>query len=244
MHRLLIVDDDPSVLQALKERPEWAEIGFEVAGCLESGEEALKWLSKNRADVVLTDIVMCGMSGVELARALWEENSQAYVIFLSGHQEFEYAQRAMAYGVKGYLLKPVRRAELLTTLNELARLLEKEGRPADRAEREIEEGLLARAKMYIRQHMSEEISVGRLAEAMHYSERHFRRQFAAVWKGSVVEFVTAVRIEAAQEMLRTGMDAAQAARAAGYENERYFRKVFKEKTGDLPAVWQSKNRRD
>ena len=240
MYRLLIVDDDPSVLEALSERPEWGEMGFEVAHCAESGEEAARWLEENQVDAVLTDVVMCGMSGVDLARMLWEDNSPAHVVFLSGHQEFSYAQKALAYGVSGYLLKPLQRAELLTALNELRCALDREVRPVTKAP---ENSLEARVSLYVRGHLSEDLSIGRVAEAMHYSERHFRRQFTALGVGSFTHYVHAARVEEAKKRLRAGEEPARVALAVGYSGERYFRQVFRELTGELPAVWQFKNRR-
>lgn len=153
-------------------------MGFEVAGCAEDGREALEWLAHNRADLVVTDIVMCNMSGLELARALWERGYPARVVLLSAHGEFDYARQGIAYGVAAYLLKPVRHEELLTVLNETASALE--NRREDRGapiEDDEDEGLVLRVERYVRAHIAEELSVARVAEAMHYSERHFRRQF-------------------------------------------------------------------
>ena len=79
-------------------------MGFEVAGCAEDGREALEWLAHNRADLVVTDIVMCNMSGLELARTLWERGYPARVVLLSAHGEFDYARQGIAYGVAAYRL--------------------------------------------------------------------------------------------------------------------------------------------
>lgn len=105
-------------------------MGFEVAGCLEDGTEALEWLESHSVDLVVTDIVMCNMSGLELARALWERGYPARVVLLSAYGEFDYARQGIAYGVAAYLLKPVRHEELLTVLNETASALENRRRIA------------------------------------------------------------------------------------------------------------------
>lgn len=243
MYRVLIVDDDPMILDGLCARPEWNAMGFEVAGCAEDGREALEWLAHNRADLVVTDIVMCNMSGLELARTLWERGYPARVVLLSAHGEFDYARQGIAYGVAAYLLKPVRHEELLTVLNETASALE--NRREDRGapiEDDEDEGLVLRVERYVRAHIAEELSVARVAEAMHYSERHFRRQFQKEARCQISDFMTRVRIARARELLSDGLSCEETARAVGYSGERYFKKVFHEITGESVAMWQSRRK--
>ena len=218
-------------------------MGFEVAGCAEDGREALEWLAHNRVDLVVTDIVMCNMSGLELARALWERGYPARVVLLSAHGEFDYARQGIAYGVAAYLLKPVRHEELLTVLNETASALE--NRREDRGapiEDDEDEGLVLRVERYVRAHIAEELNVGRVAEAMHYSERHFRRQFQKEARCQISDFMTRVRIARARELLSDGLSCEETARAVGYSGERYFKKVFHEITGESVAMWQSRRK--
>ena len=243
MYRVLIVDDDPMILDGLCARPEWGDMGFEVVGCAEDGREALEWLAHNRADLVVTDIVMCNMSGLELAHALWERGYPARVVLLSAHGEFDYARQGIAYGVAAYLLKPVRHEELLTVLNETVSALE--NRREDRGapiEDDEDEGLVLRVERYVRAHIAEELSVARVAEAMHYSERHFRRQFQKEARCQISDFMTRVRIARARELLSDGLSCEETARAVGYSGERYFKKVFHEITGESVAMWQSRRK--
>ena len=224
-------------------RPEWGDMGFEVACCLEDGTEALEWLESHSADLVVTDIVMCNMSGLELARTLWERGYPARVVLLSAHGEFDYARQGIAYGVAAYLLKPVRHEELLTVLNETASALE--NRREDRGapiEDDVDEGLVLRVERYVRAHIAEELNVGRVAEAMHYSERHFRRQFQKEARCQISDFMTRVRIARARELLSDGLSCEETARAVGYSGERYFKKVFHEITGESVAMWQSRRK--
>ena len=224
-------------------RPEWGDMGFEVACCLEDGTEALEWLESHSVDLVVTDIVMCNMSGLELARTLWERGYPARVVLLSAHGEFNYARQGIAYGVAAYLLKPVRHEELLTVLNETASALE--NRREDRGvpiEDDEDEGLVLRVERYVRAHIAEELSVARVAEAMHYSERHFRRQFQKEARCQISDFMTRVRIARARELLSDGLSCEETARAVGYSGERYFKKVFHEITGESVAMWQSRRK--
>lgn len=245
MYRVLLVDDDPMILDGLRARSEWRTMGFEVAACAEDGREALDWLEHNRADLVVTDIVMCDMSGLELARTLWERGYPARVVLLSAHGEFDYAREGITYGVAAYLLKPVRHEELLTVLNETASALENPGddRSAPLSDK-ADEGLVIRVERYMHEHLGEDLSVGRVAEAMHYSERHFRRQFQKEAHCQFSEFLMRMRVTRARELLNAGKSCEEAARAVGYSGERYFKNVFREVTGESVAVWQSRRRNE
>ena len=165
------------------------------------------------------------------------------MVLLSAHGEFNYARQGIAYGVAAYLLKPVRHEELLTVLNETASALE--NRREDRGvpiEDDEDEGLVLRVERYVRAHIAEELSVARVAEAMHYSERHFRRQFQKEARCQISDFMTRVRIARARELLSDGLSCEETARAVGYSGERYFKKVFHEITGESVAMWQSRRK--
>ena len=101
---------------------------------------------------------------------------------------------------------------------------------------------MLRVERYVRAHIAEELSVARVAEAMHYSERHFRRQFQKEARCQISDFMTRVRIARARELLSDGLSCEETARAVGYSGERYFKKVFHEITGESVAMWQSRRK--
>ncbi|MEH6942664.1 response regulator transcription factor [Bacillus sp. JJ722] len=115
LFQLLIADDEYEIRMGLKEYFPWEQMGFEVKGIAEDGEEALNLISKQSFDVLLCDIRMPKMSGLELASELHRMKSDIIVILLSGHKEFDYAQRAIEYGVRKFLLKPTKHKELAET---------------------------------------------------------------------------------------------------------------------------------
>ncbi len=107
MYRLIIADDEALIRAGLFYRNNWQEMGFEVAAMLEDGKEVLTLLEEQRVDVLLTDICMYQVSGLELANTIHEKYPWMKVILLSGYQEFEYAREAIRCGVYEYLLKPI-----------------------------------------------------------------------------------------------------------------------------------------
>ena len=107
MYRLIVADDEALIRAGLYYRNDWNAMGFEVVAMLEDGSEVLQLLEEQRADVLLTDICMYQVSGLELANIIREKYPWMKVILLSGYREFEYAKEAIRCGVYEYLLKPI-----------------------------------------------------------------------------------------------------------------------------------------
>ncbi len=107
MYRLIIADDEALIRAGLFYRNDWSAMGFEVAAMLEDGSDVLKFLEEQRADVLLTDICMYQVSGLEVAGIIREKYPWMKVILLSGYREFEYAKEAIRCGVYDYILKPI-----------------------------------------------------------------------------------------------------------------------------------------
>lgn len=122
MYKILFVDDEPNICEGLKLIVDWEREGFGIAGAVFNGSEALVQLDQTAADVIITDVRMPEMSGIELIKKLYEKKYPAKIIVISGYMEFEYAREALYYGVKNYILKPINREELENTV----RLLKKE----------------------------------------------------------------------------------------------------------------------
>lgn len=107
MYRIIIADDEALIRAGLYYRNDWNAMGFEVIAMLEDGGDVLKLLEEQRADVLLTDICMYQVSGLQVANIIKEKYPWMKVVLLSGYKEFEYAKQAMHYGVYEYLLKPI-----------------------------------------------------------------------------------------------------------------------------------------
>lgn len=124
MLKVILVEDEPSALRYLKSIIENKCIGFEVVDTAEDGIEGLEKIRKIRPDVVITDIKMGRMDGIELVSNVKEEFPSIYSIIVSGYQEFEYAKSAMKCGVIDYLLKPVSIKQMQKSLDTIREKLE------------------------------------------------------------------------------------------------------------------------
>lgn len=119
MIKVLIADDEERICQLIKALIDWEAMGLELAGFAHNGLEADELVGKLQPDILITDIRMPGISGLELIRRVKERSGELEIIVISGYAHFEYAQQAIKYGVGDYLLKPINRAELSATLEKL-----------------------------------------------------------------------------------------------------------------------------
>jgi two-component system, response regulator YesN len=126
MYRVVLADDETIALEGLRMLTDWEELGFEICGVCENGEDALSAVTECSPDLVVTDIRMPGIDGLELIRRVRQlDIQQPIFIVLSGYAEFEYARTALRYGVRHYMLKPVMDTEWDKVLAEVTEELEK-----------------------------------------------------------------------------------------------------------------------
>lgn len=131
MYKVLLVDDEPFITEGLSDAVDWSAFGLEVVGSAEDGEEALERLRELKVDLLITDISMPIMTGLELIRKARELQPQLKAIILSGYNEFDFLKEGMRLGIENYLLKPINFGELEATLADTVRKLEA-SKPAQR----------------------------------------------------------------------------------------------------------------
>lgn len=119
MQKVMIVDDEVIFRDYLKTVLDWETLGFTLSQEAKNGLEALELMSAERPDIALVDITMPFMDGLELAEKLKELYPEVSVVLITGHNEFEYARKALKIGVEDYILKPFSKDELLLTLVKL-----------------------------------------------------------------------------------------------------------------------------
>ena len=126
LYRVMLVDDEEDVRQAIARKIDWEEIGFEVVASAENGQEALELQARVHPDVVMTDIKMPFMDGLTLTRKLKENRKNTKVIIFSGFDEFEYAKEAIKLEAEEYLLKPLNASELKNVFLRIRENLDRE----------------------------------------------------------------------------------------------------------------------
>ena len=251
MIKVMIVDDEKYVRMGIKTETDWALIGCEVVGEAANGQEALEIADRVRPDLVVSDIRMPRMDGIQLAEKLVEKYPGVKVIFLTAYNEFEYARQAIRIGVSDYLLKPFQDGELEASIQRLLHLhpnapasnseLEEQLIPLKRKE-DVTNRYVQTAISYIEEHYPDmDFSVGKLAESMAVSEGHISRLFKAETDVSINNYLTKYRIRKAMDYLKdVQVKVYEVAEKVGYQDLAYFSNTFKKLVGKTPSDYQAK----
>lgn len=125
MYKVLLVDDEKPVLDNMRKVIKWEECGFSVCGTADCGEQACELLEKMEVNLVITDVMMPQMNGIQLAEYIGSHFPKTEMIIISGYDEFDYAQSAMRAGVMEYITKPTNPTELETALKNAARRIQR-----------------------------------------------------------------------------------------------------------------------
>lgn len=260
-YSLLIVDDEELIRKGIRARLEYLEISFSQIYEASSGSEALQILRACRVDIVVTDIRMPQMSGLELMEEGQKLQEGISYIVLSGYAEFEYAKRALELGAKAYLLKPLSNEELKREFEQLFVAMEKEQRmknavsahsrlSRERMEYSLEKGTDAKSKIqlairYIQNHYAEDIAVNELAEKFSMSPNYFSSMFKKETNKSAVNYITEYRIQKARDYLvHSEESVVDIAKKVGYEDSQYFFRVFKKAVGVTPLQYRRQHRKE
>ena len=119
MLKVLIADDEKMICSLISQLLDWNALGYEIVGMAYTGVDAYEMIRKEQPDVIISDIRMPGYDGIELIKRTKEAGIEAEFVMISGFKQFEYAQNAMKYGVKYYLLKPIEEDKLQEIAEEI-----------------------------------------------------------------------------------------------------------------------------
>lgn len=241
-YRVLIVEDETVIRNGLAALIPWEKYGFSIAALAENGYRALEMMENRRFDLVITDVRMPRTDGLEMLRSMREKNITSEVIILSGYANFDYARKAMEYGVRNYLLKPVDTGELIGCLQAVRSELDRrEAVPPEEpsAEQQGPGGeLCRRVTDYVAVHYGEELSIRMIADALHYNEVYLGRQFQKEIGLTFRDYLNTVRAAKAAKLLAAGGLVSNTAQKVGYKDLNYFCRVFKNAYGVTPSAYR------
>lgn len=232
MLRLVIVEDESNIRECLKNLFPWSSLDIEVAAAFPNGQEAYRYLSAQPADLLLTDIRLPGMTGLELVALLRENQNMIPVIILTGYRQFHYAQQAIRYQVSDFLLKPIKYEELTASVLRIKDQLMSQAEAA-REEEALEDAtyhqrLISNAKKYISAHLTD-ASLEGAAVSVNLSPGYFSRLFHKVTGMTFSDYLTGCRMEKAAEHLRNvNYKTYEVSLLVGYDNPKNFTRAFKQ----------------
>lgn len=238
MLKVLVVEDEELIRKGIVLAVDWAALDCVVVGEASNGEEALDAVERLSPSLIITDLKMPRMDGIEMLRRLREAGNPVYVIILTAYDSFTYAQSALRLGAVDFLLKPFHDGELEQAVRNLqSRMQTSEpvhGIPGlkkgDKSKYVLE------AMDYIGAHYNDPgITVGSIAQSLGISEGHLSHMFKKETDYTLLNYLTRYRIHKSMELLRDcRRKVYEVAELVGYKDVTYFSATFKKWWGSPP----------
>ena len=238
-YTVLIVEDEYLVRQGLVSLVDFARFDMRLLGQAENGLVAWQLIQKQAPDVLLADINMPQMNGIQLAQLVHEEFPDTHIVFLTGYDDFDYALSAVKLGVDDYLLKPFSKKDIEDMLGKVKRKLDKESQQRqvqDLVERK-QQGDLAQA---IQDHLADgEFTLKKLAAELGFSPSYLSVLVKKELGLPFQDYLVQERIKKAKLLLlTTDLRIYEIAEQVGFEDMNYFSQRFKQVTGVTPRQFK------
>lgn len=244
MMRVMVVEDEEMIRKGIVMAVDWAALDCIVVGEAANGEQALAVAEDCQPTLIITDLKMPKMDGLEMVRRLREAGSRAYVIILTAYDSFAYAQTAIRLGAVDFLLKPFHDGDLENAVLALQKRIAAQTAPQPEPLPGVKPGPKSRyvreAMVYLEQNCgSVDLSVGQAAAQLGLSEGHLSHLFKKETDMTLGAYLTRCRIQKAMALLREGkLKVYEIAEACGYRDIAYFSGTFKKITGKTPSEYQ------
>ena len=242
MMKVLVVEDEEMIRKGIVLAVDWAALDCVVVGEASNGEEGLQAAERYAPTLIITDLKMPKMDGIEMLRRLREAGNNAFVIILTAYDSFAYAQSALRLGAVDFLLKPFHDGELEQAVQALRRRMEpSQGEPASPGLKKGDKSkYVLQAMSYIGEHYDNpNITVAEIAQSIGISEGHLSHTFKKETDYTLLNYLTRYRIHKAMELLRDcRVKVYEVAQQVGYKDITYFSATFKKVVGISPSEYQ------
>ena len=243
MIRLIIADDEEIIRDGLNTLISGLGLGISVIGKAENGLEALELMKEFHPEIVLMDINMPKLNGLDSIKEIRNLYPDTIIIIISGYDTFDFAQKAIEFGVFRYLLKPLDIEELADTLAEAKAELMGEKVVAKNEKNQTSHDIVFTVLDYIQNNFSDnELSLANLASTYHISSSHLARMIKEKTGSTFTEYITDTRMNHAKHYLSNypELTIAAIAEKTGFSSQHYFSRAFKTYTGMSPNSYKKK----
>lgn len=244
--KVIVAEDEDLIRTTLVRKIMKADPAVMIVGAAQDGKEALAMIADKQPDVLVTDIRMPIMDGMELIRTVHHHYPRLRVIITSGYAEFDYARQALHYHVSEYLLKPVNAEELKQALLRVRAAIESEqAGEQDRLRSLHQAGLSSEetvqlVQRYIRDNFRQELSLEKIARSFNFNPSYLSKIFIKHTGEPPSKYVMALRINEAKYLLanQRHLSVKEVGERVGYADQFYFSRIFKQMTGCTPKEFQ------
>lgn len=241
----LVAEDESLIRRNLIKKITSLNLPLTLAGEAANGNEAIQLTKENCPDLIITDIRMPQCDGIELARYLQKNHPGVKTIILSGYNDFSYAQSAIRYGVKDYLLKPVTPESLSESLQKLLITLRAEAETLSsyctNTDRLDQESICRLLEKYLQENFQHEVSFQEIGEKFGFTPEYLGKIFKKSTGETPSKYLTRLRINEAKRLLlhNPDMEVQKAGELSGYKDGAYFSRVFKTWVGIQPSEFRN-----
>ena len=245
MYKLLLVDDENLEREALTlfvKKSKLSEKISQIQECA-NGSQLLQKIPLFQPDIIILDIKMPGLNGLEALKKIREEGCNALVIISSAYNQFDYAVSAMQLGVINFLVKPVKETDFIEALENAFVILEKakksEGEEVAEKDKALPESVQKICR-YIEENYSKNINLDDIADHCSYSRYHISHIFHEASGFTVFSYLLEVRMKKARELLKnSSLSIKEISSQIGFSDQNYFSNVFKRQTGLSPVEFRN-----
>ena len=240
MWKVMIADDENYMLEAMENLIDWKKMECQLVYKAKNGQALLEQIKKNPPDIIITDIKMPLVSGIEVARYIYENMLPIKVIILSAYAEFQYAQEAIKYDVCGYIIK-TSVIEMLPGM--IQKAIGKLSAPTE-AEKENEEyysdDILGRLQKYIAEHYMDKLNLTQIAQSIHANGSYLSRLYKTKTGQNLFDVINKMKLEKAKEYMSQGKRIYEIAQLVGFDDVSYFSRVFRKHEGCSPREYENR----
>lgn len=233
---VLIADDEKISLEMLEMLIDWEALGITLAGQVMNGPELFNKIQELRPEIVVTDIMMPGMTGLEIIAKTLEAGFSPYFIITSAYANFTYARTAMRLGVKDFLEKPIDREEINDALRKITVRYSSE--PVNHS---AISAVCRTVCDYIDQNFGQKVTLESAAKEVYVSPNYLSSLFKKELGIKFSDYLTDVRMKKAQDLLK-GLEYSieEISSMVGYRDQAYFCNVFQKKNGISPSEFRKR----
>jgi len=244
--KVIVAEDEELIRNNMVKKIESIDPDFQVVFAAEDGRAALDYIENNQVDILVTDIRMPAMDGIELIKTLYSHFPHIRKVIASGHTDFEYARSSIRYNVTEYLLKPIKINELkeillkIKTSIENERLQYKENMKGMQDQAANPEEIVNMVQNFMRENFKKDLSLEKIARNFSFNPSYLSKIFIKHSGELPSKYLMSLRINEAKYLMtqHPNLSIKEVGESVGYADQFYFSRIFKQVTGVTPKDFQ------